>query len=98
LVGGNLDTTKNKVNDVKNASTDLKNELKDKVIPAVSDTLSEVRSLTSAYAAQRTNVLALRSAYELLAQSIKKAIAAQAQEQKKEETTTEPPKVEEKPK
>ena len=94
LVGKNLDETKGKVNDVTQASKDLKDELVKEVVPAVSTTLTNVRTLTTAYAAQRTQVLNLAKAYENLAKSIKKKIQAEAQEAASEATTTEPPKTE----
>ena len=107
LVGKNLDETKSKVNDVTQASKDLKDELVKEVVPAVSTTLTNVRTLTTAYAAQRTQVLNLAKAYENLAKSIKKKIQAEAQEaiaetktedptpQQPETPKTEEPKVEE---
>ena len=107
LVGKNLDETKGKVNDVTQASKDLKDELVKEVVPAVSTTLTNVRTLTTAYAAQRTQVLNLAKAYENLAKSIKKKIQAEAQEaiaetktedptpQQPETPKTEEPKVEE---
>ena len=90
LVGKNLDETKEKVDDVTSASEDLKNELKNEVIPTVSSTLTEVRKLTAGYAAQRTSVLNLAKAYETLAKKIKEAIKAEAQESGETTPTTQP--------
>lgn len=78
LVGKDLVDTKNKVNDVTNASDQLKNEVINKVVPALSQELQAVRNATEAYARQRQEIITLISYYEQLINKIQQAIAAQA--------------------
>lgn len=78
LVGKNLVDTKNKVNDVTNASDQLKDEVINKVVPALTQELQAVRNATEAYARQRQEIMNLISYYEQLISKIQQAIAAQA--------------------
>ncbi len=78
LVGKDLVDTKNKVNDVTNASDQLKDEVINKVVPALSQELQAVRNATEAYARQRQEIITLISYYEQLINKIQQAIAAQA--------------------
>lgn len=78
LVGKDLVDTKNKVNDVTNASDQLKDEVVNKVVPALTQELQAVRNATEAYARQRQEIMTLISYYEQLINKIQQAIAAQA--------------------
>lgn len=78
LVGKDLIDTKNKVNDVTNASDQLKDEVVNKVVPALTQELQAVRNATEAYARQRQEIMNLISYYEQLISKIQQAIAAQA--------------------
>lgn len=78
LVGKDLVDTKNKVNDVTNASDQLKDEVINKVVPALTQELQAVRNATEAYARQRQEIMNLISYYEQLINKIQQAIAAQA--------------------
>lgn len=78
LVGKDLVDTKNKVNDVTNASDQLKDEVINKVVPALTQELQAVRNTTEAYARQRQEIMNLISYYEQLINKIQQAIAAQA--------------------
>ena len=78
LVGKDLIDTKNKVNDVTNASDQLKDEVVNKVVPALNQELQAVRNATEAYARQRQEIITLISYYEQLINKIQQAIAAQA--------------------
>lgn len=78
LVGKDLVDTKNKVNDVTNASDQLKDEVINKVVPALTQELQAVRNATEAYAHQRQEIITLISYYEQLINKIQQAIAAQA--------------------
>lgn len=78
LVGKDLIDTKNKVNDVTNASDQLKDEVINKVVPALTQELQAVRNATEAYARQRQEIITLISYYEQLINKIQQAIAAQA--------------------
>ena len=78
LVGKDLVDTKNKVNDVTNASDQLKDEVISKVVPALNQELQAVRNATEAYARQRQEIITLISYYEQLINKIQQAIAAQA--------------------
>ena len=78
LVGKDLVDTKNKVNDVTNASDQLKDEVINKVVPALTQELQAVRNATEAYARQRQEIMTLISYYEQLINKIQQAIAAQA--------------------
>lgn len=78
LVGKDLVDTKNKVNDVTNASDQLKDEVINKVVPALTQELQAVRNATEAYAHQRQEIMNLISYYEQLISKIQQAIAAQA--------------------
>ena len=78
LVGKDLVDTKNKVNDVTNASDQLKDEVINKVVPALNQELQAVRNATEAYARQRQEIITLISYYEQLINKIQQAIAAQA--------------------
>lgn len=78
LVGKDLVDTKNKVNDVTNASDQLKDEVINKVVPALSQELQAVRNATEAYARQRQEIITLISYYEQLINKIQQAIVAQA--------------------
>ena len=76
-----LNNTKEKVNEVTEASDELKEEVIREVIPAVERELQQVRSITEAYARQRAAIQDLINYYEQLAAAIQEAIAAQAQMQ-----------------
>ena len=76
-----LNNTKEKVNEVTEASDELKEEVVREVIPAVERELQQVRSITEAYARQREAIQDLINYYEQLAAAIQEAIAAQAQMQ-----------------
>ena len=76
-----LNNTKEKVNEVTEASDELKEEVIREVIPAVERELQQVRSITEAYARQRDAIQDLINYYEQLAAAIQEAIAAQAQMQ-----------------
>lgn len=78
LVGKDLVDTKNKVDDVTNASDQLKDEVVNKVVPALTQELQAVRNTTEAYARQRQEIMTLISYYEQLINKIQQAIAAQA--------------------
>ena len=78
LVGKDLVDTKNKVNDVTNASDQLKDEVINKVVPALTQELQAVRNATEAYARQRQEIITLISYYEQLINKIQQTIAAQA--------------------
>lgn len=78
LVGEDLVDTKNKVDDVTNASDQLKDEVVNKVVPAISQEIQAVRNATEAYARQRQEIMSLISYYEQLINKIQEAIAAQA--------------------
>ena len=70
------------IKDITDASENLKNTLVEDVIPAMADTLDEVRTLTAEYALQRESVLDLADAYGVLAGNIKEAIREEAQKAK----------------
>lgn len=70
------------ITDITDASENLKNTLVEDVIPAMADTLDEVRTLTAEYALQRESVLDLADAYGVLAGNIKEAIREEAQKAK----------------
>ena len=76
-----LNNTKEKVNEVTEASDELKEEVIREVIPAVERELQQVRNITEAYARQRQAIQDLINYYEQLAAAIQEAIAAQAQMQ-----------------
>lgn len=74
-----LNDLEQEVIDVTDESTDLRNEVVNNIIPALKNQLVSVRNVTSAYASQRSAIQQLISYYEQLAQSILRAIQAQAQ-------------------
>lgn len=74
-----LNDLESEVKDVTDESTNLRNEVVNKIIPALKNQLVSVRNVTSAYASQRSAIQQLISYYEQLAQSILRAIQAQAQ-------------------
>ena len=78
------------VKDVTKESDNLKNKVKNEVIPQIRDQYTKVANVTAAYAAQRTGILQLIQTYEQLAQSILKAMQAQANLNALEETPTGP--------
>ena len=78
VVDGILNDLEQEVKDVTEESDDLRDEVVNKVIPAIKNQLVSVRNVTSAYAAQRSTIQQLISYYEQLTQSILKAIQAQA--------------------
>ena len=69
-VGSDLDDTKSKVDDITNSSEALKDTLIDDVVPAMSDTLKQVRELTEEYASQRDVIFELIEGYEGLAKKM----------------------------
>ena len=73
-----LNDLESEVKDVTDESTALKDEVVNKVIPAMKNQLVSVRDVTSAYAQQRAAIQQLISYYEQLTQSILAAIQAQA--------------------
>ena len=73
-----LNDLESEVKDVTDESTALKDEVVNKVIPAMKNQLVSVRNVTSAYAQQRAAIQQLISYYEQLTQSILAAIQAQA--------------------
>ena len=77
IVQGILNNTKEKVDAVTTASDDLKQEIKDEVIPEINSELEAVRDLTKEYALQREEISNLIIYYEDLASSIRDAIQAQ---------------------
>ena len=79
IIDGILNDLEQEVKDVTEESDALKDEVKDKVIPAIKDQLTSVRDVTSAYANQRTEIQNLINYYEQLTQSILETIRAQAQ-------------------
>lgn len=81
IIQGVLNNTKEKVNEVTEASDELKEEVIREVIPAVERELRQVRNITEAYARQREAIQDLINYYEQLAAAIQEAIAAQAQMQ-----------------
>lgn len=74
-----LNDLESEVKDVTDESTNLRNEVVNNIIPALKNQLVSVRNVTSAYASQRSAIQQLISYYEQLAQSILRAIQAQAQ-------------------
>lgn len=78
IVNEVLNDVENQVKDVTDASNALKNEVVNSVIPAMNNQLMSVRSVTSAYAEQRSAILETIAYYERLVQQIYQAIAAQA--------------------
>lgn len=78
VVGDSLDETKEKVEEVTDASSDLKDEIVGEVIPAIEDELDSVNAATSVWAAQRAELYSVISTYEQLIRTIREAIAAQA--------------------
>ena len=78
------------VKDVTKESDNLKNKVKNEVIPQIRDQYTKIANVTAAYAAQRTGILQLIQTYEQLAQSILKAMQAQANLNALEETPTGP--------
>lgn len=78
VINNLLDDVQGSVKDVTNESNNLKNKVIHEVIPAIRNQYTQVAQVTAAYAAQRTGILNLISAYEQLAQSILRAIQAQA--------------------
>ena len=74
-----LNDLESEVKDVTKESTNLRNEVVNNIIPAMKNQLVSVRNVTSAYASQRSAIQQLISYYEQLAQSILRAIQAQAQ-------------------
>lgn len=70
------------ITDITDASENLKNTLVEDVIPAMADTLDEVRTLTAEYALQREGVLDLADAYKVLADRAEEAIRVEAQKAK----------------
>lgn len=70
------------ITDITDASENLKNTLVEDVIPAMADTLDEVRTLTAEYALQRESVLDLADAYKTLADRAGEAIKVEAQKAK----------------
>jgi hypothetical protein len=77
-VGTDAETTAGKVGTITTESSNLANTLKTSVIPAVSNTLTEVQKLTAGYATQRDEIIDLIGSYEDLTQSIKESVAAAA--------------------
>ena len=78
VINNLLGDVQGSVKDVTNESNNLKNKVIHEVIPAIRNQYTQVAQVTAAYAAQRTGILNLISAYEQLAQSILRAIQAQA--------------------
>ena len=78
VVDAVLNDLEQEVKDVTDESTALKNEVLNKVIPAIKNQLVSVRNVTSAYAQQRSAIQQLISYYEQLTRSILAAIQAQA--------------------
>lgn len=78
VVDAILNDLESEVDDVTEASDDLKNEVVNQVIPAMNNQLISVRNVTSAYAEQRAAIQQLIAYYEQLVQEIYAAIAAQA--------------------
>ena len=78
IVSSVLDDVEGNVKDVTNESDKLTKEVVEDVVPALKDELVAVRNVTSAYAAQRSEIQSLISYYERLAGSIRGAIAEQA--------------------
>ena len=74
-----LNDLEQEVKDITDESTALKNQVVSQIIPALKNQLVSVRDVTSAYANQRSAIQQLISYYEQLAQSILRAIQAQAQ-------------------
>ena len=79
VVDAVLNDLESEVKDVTDESTNLRNEVVNKIIPALKNQLVSVRDVTSAYANQRSAIQQLISYYERLARSILEAIQAQAQ-------------------
>lgn len=78
LVGKDLVDTKEKVDNITDSSDKLKDEIVNKVVPAISQEIQAVRNATEAYARQRQEIMSLISYYEQLINKIQQAIAAQA--------------------
>ena len=78
IVSSVLDDVEGNVKDVTDESNNLTKEVVEDVVPALKDELVAVRNVTSAYAAQRSEIQSLISYYEKLAGSIRGAIAEQA--------------------
>lgn len=78
IVGKDLEDTQQKVKDVTDESNNLYDEVSNKVIPALEDELSAVRSASEAWAAHRQELMQTISYYEQLLQAIKNTIAAQS--------------------
>lgn len=78
LVGKDLVDTKEKVDNITDSSDKLKDEIVNKVVPAISQEIQAVRNVTEAYARQRQEIMSLISYYEQLINKIQQAIAAQA--------------------
>lgn len=70
------------ITDITDASENLKDTLVEDVIPAMADTLDEVRTLTAEYALQREGVLDLADAYGVLADNMEEVIRKEAQKAK----------------
>ena len=85
-----LNDVEGSVKDVTKESDNLKNKVKNEVIPQIRDQYTKVANVTAAYAAQRTGILNLIKTYEQLAASILKAMQAQANLKALEETPTGP--------
>ena len=85
-----LNDVEGAVKDVTKESDNLKNKVKNEVIPQIRDQYTKVANVTAAYAAQRTGILQLIQTYEQLAASILKAMQAQANLNALEETPTGP--------
>lgn len=79
IIDSVLNDLESEVEDVTDESTNLRNEVVNNIIPALKNQLVSVRNVTSAYASQRSAIQQLISYYEQLAQSILRAIQAQAQ-------------------
>ena len=63
-VGGALNNSKKATEDLTTESSNLRDTIKDKVIPAISDEIKKVQEQTGAYADQRTELQKLINTYE----------------------------------
>ena len=74
-----LDDTTKATKDVTKASDELAREIQSDLLPRMEDELRGVRAVTSAYAAQRAEILALIETYEALARAIAAQVRTQAE-------------------
>lgn len=78
IVGDDLKDTQQKVKDVTDESNKLYQEVSNRVIPALEDELSSVRSATEAWAQHRQQLLDTIRAYEELLNAIQATLRAQS--------------------